>query len=152
MSYVQSGFSCQCNIVVCTVHTTFFDIVHTTRRYHMYLSYHPSPAWPTIPLMFINCFQQMGWNCTHIWTKVVFITSQTIAYYYIASFALIICYIIFFWDTWYITFCYQNVGIITYRYNISDCFYFCQSIYKNLPCLFIRLLEFSHISKNLELL
>ncbi len=30
MSYVHFGFSCPCNIVVCTVHTTFFDIVHTT--------------------------------------------------------------------------------------------------------------------------
>ena len=27
---VHIRFSCQCNIVVCTVHTTFFDIVQTT--------------------------------------------------------------------------------------------------------------------------
>ncbi len=30
MLYEHIEFSCQCNIVVCTVHMTFFDIVHTT--------------------------------------------------------------------------------------------------------------------------
>ena len=38
MLYMHIGFSCQCNIVVCTVHKTFFDIVHTTiLHWHGYL-------------------------------------------------------------------------------------------------------------------
>ena len=38
--------------------------------------YHPSCLWPTIPLAFIvhNYAWHKGWNWTHNWVKVVFIT------------------------------------------------------------------------------
>ena len=40
MLYVHMGFPGQCNIVVCTVHTTFFNIVTTLLYWHSDLSWH----------------------------------------------------------------------------------------------------------------
>ncbi len=67
MSYVHIAFSCQCNIVVCTVHTTFFDIVHTTiLHWHGDMSFktHP-PSVICLTYIFHRGCKNFIWNSQH---------------------------------------------------------------------------------------